>query len=102
MTMPQILDWLSEVESAVAQTPDEVDPTELESLCAALRASPTAIAPADAPAVVARLLRLAGWARDRSAALGEELASLGDGRRAMRGYNNLRSAHTAQRLFTRA
>ena len=100
--MSRILDWLSELEAATASTPDEVDPAELEALCAALQAEPEAISPAAAPEVVARLERLADWARGQSEGLSEELRALGGGRRAMRGYATLRSAHTAQRLFKRA
>lgn len=96
-----IVDRLSELEERIADGV-EVRPDELDALCASLRSNPAQITREQALGVVAQLNRLSAWAADQRDEFAEALASLGDGRRAMRGYSSLSGATTAQRLFRQA
>lgn len=99
--MSALLHRLDAIDAAV-HAGEEADPDELVEICAALREDPDQIPRDDAKRVVSQLHRLSAWAADQRDDIAEELAKLGEGRRAMRGYSSLQGDRTAQKLFRRA
>lgn len=85
-----------------ARSGGDVDPKSLVEISERLRSNPDQIAAKDAKAVIAMLDELATWSHEQQANTARELSQIGNGRKALNGYNHLQGARTAQKLFRQA